>query len=105
MRAELALASIVNFLAVEDFDFFNQPVEPQPECRIGNIVSVGQILERTGKQDEPFDEGQILVFQKIHPMLFVGIVHLIKLNYSFVLYNSTKLKSTSILLNRRFVST
>jgi len=98
MRAELALEIVVNLLAVEDFDLLNQPVEAQPKRRIGNVVGVRQILERTGKQDEPLDESHVLVLKEIHPMLFVGIAHLIKLNCSFVLYNSTKLKSTSILL-------
>jgi hypothetical protein len=87
MRAELALEIVINFLAVEDFDLLNQPVEAQAERGIGNVVGVGQILERTGKQDEPFDEGHVLVLEKIHPMLLVEIAHLIELNCSFVLYN------------------
>src|ERR1035437_5321534 len=31
VRAELAFVIVVNFLAVEDFDFFNQPVERSEE--------------------------------------------------------------------------
>src|SRR5476651_2021954 len=96
VRAEMALEIVVNLLAVEDFDLLNQPVEAQPERRVGNIVGVRQFLERTGKQDEPLDESHVLVLQKIHPMLFVQIVHLMKLNCSFVLYNSIKLNSISI---------
>jgi len=33
-----------------------------------HIVGIGQILGRTGKQDEPLDERHVLVFEKIHPM-------------------------------------
>jgi hypothetical protein len=45
LRAEQPLIPVLDFFPVEGFDFLNQPIKPQPQCRIGNTIGFRQFLE------------------------------------------------------------
>src|SRR5262249_47052447 len=50
-RGALELAG--DRFVVEDFDPRDQPVEPQADGRVGDVVFGGQLLERAGSEHEP----------------------------------------------------
>jgi hypothetical protein len=50
----------------------DQAVQPEPHGGIADAVGAGEFLHGTGSQDEPLDEGQVLVLQRIDPARSLG---------------------------------
>lgn len=56
-------------LFVDHRDLLDQAIEPEANSGIGNPIIRGHLLQRSGVQDEPLQEGQILVFEVFQPCL------------------------------------
>lgn len=59
-------------MTVEHLNLGDQTVEPQPDGRIRDPVRRRQVLERAGRQDEPFQERDVFVIQPVDPISDIG---------------------------------
>jgi hypothetical protein len=85
LRPELAFELIVNIPVLEDFDFINEPIQPEAQRGVRNAVGISEFLQGAGKEDKALDKSQILVLEGVHPPFFFGIAHLIKCKFTLKL--------------------
>src|SRR5262245_4320492 len=78
--ADGALKSAHLLLAVVHLDFGNEPIQAQPDRRVGNAVGLRQFLERARRQHKTLQERQILIFEQLHPSMLVAHLNIIKLD-------------------------
>jgi len=69
----VALEFVLDLVIVEDLDFGDEPVEAQTHRGVRDVVGGGEVLEGAGKEDEPLDEGEVFVLEKIDPALRIGL--------------------------------
>ena len=65
----MPLKFVLDFVVVVDLDFGDESIQSQAYRGVGHVVGGRQILQRAGKEDEPFGEREVLVLEKIDPAL------------------------------------
>ena len=73
---------------VHQADLLDQPVETEPDGRIGDPVVTSQLLERARRQQEAFEEGQILVVQVLDPQPLARLLMRESFNNVHIKFNS-----------------
>ena len=66
-RADGAFEIAHGLQDVQNLDFVDEPVEPQPDCRVRNAVRLRQFLQRSGSQKKSLEEGEVLIIENVDP--------------------------------------
>ena len=67
--------------------FSMEPVQSEPDGRVGNVVCRGELLQRAGGEDEPLDEPGVFVREQGEPRREFGQrrrLHKMKVLFRFV---------------------
>lgn len=67
LHAQEALEGSGNVLAIQQLDLLDEAIQPEPHGGIADPVRACQLLHGPGSQHEPFDERQVLFFERVDP--------------------------------------